>query len=141
MHITESDLDLDLLLQETSDERAGALVIFGGTVRSHLKGERVHSTGYTAYKPLAERMLADLERETEQRFPIQRCRIVHRLGTLTVGELSVLVIVRAEHRADAFAAAHHAVETLRQSVPIWKQDRFAGDAPEDSLEEPPPHRV
>jgi molybdopterin synthase catalytic subunit len=124
IHLTHSGLDLAELLDATAGPESGALVIFGGTVRDENEGRPVDGITYTAYEPLAEKTLGIIEGETLASFPIQSCRILHRLGELSVGETSVLVVVRAAHRADAFAAARFAIDTLKQRVPIWKEEHY-----------------
>lgn len=120
--LTDDALDVQALLAETEDPDCGALVVFGGTVRFD---GRVEAIDYTAYAPLAARVLADLERETRERFVgVRQCRLVHRLGRLKLGELSVLVVVRAGHREQAFAAARWAIEALKARVPVWKQEFY-----------------
>ena len=99
-------------------------MVFGGTVRDENEGRSVDGITYTAYEPLAEKALAEIESETLSSFPIDSCRILHRVGKLSLGELSVLVVVRAAHRADAFAGARFALDTLKQRVPIWKEEHY-----------------
>ncbi|WP_018716431.1 molybdenum cofactor biosynthesis protein MoaE [Arhodomonas aquaeolei] len=123
-HLTEEPLSLADVLAETDDPRCGALVVFEGVVRDHHDGRGVSAMEYTAYAPLARRELADLEAETRERFGVPVCRIVHRTGRLEIGEASVIVVVRAPHRGDAFDAARYAIDTLKQRVPIWKHDFF-----------------
>ena len=126
--LTDSELDLAGLLAETDTAEAGALVVFGGTVRIVNEGRRVAGIHYSAYAPLAEKTLADIERECLQRFEILRCRVVHRGGALKLGELSVLVVVRAAHRPAAFEAARWAIDTLKQRAPIWKEEHYEDGA-------------
>ncbi len=122
-------LDLHALLAETDSTDCGALVVFGGTVRNANEGRSVSGMAYSAYAPLAEKTLAEIEQETLRQFDIRHCRILHRTGELALGELSVLVVVRAAHRDTAFAAARHAIDTLKQRVPVWKQERYTdGDS-------------
>ncbi|ABI56906.1 molybdenum cofactor biosynthesis protein MoaE [Alkalilimnicola ehrlichii MLHE-1] len=123
--ISDKPLDLDTLLEETANPESGALVVFSGTVRNHHEGRSVKAISYTVYKPLAERVLAEIEQEAVSRFPIQSCRIVHRIGELAVGEDSVLVVVRSAHRGDAFDAARFAIDTLKQRAPVWKNEVYA----------------
>ncbi|MGH8455420.1 MAG: molybdenum cofactor biosynthesis protein MoaE [Stenotrophobium sp.] len=119
--LTEQPLDLETLLAQTDDPECGALVVFGGTVR--LDGG-VSAIDYSAYAPLAEKALAEIEREALARFNVRHCRLVHRVGLLKLGELSVLVLVRAGHRGDAFEAARWAIDTLKQRVPVWKEEHY-----------------
>ncbi|MGD8709027.1 MAG: molybdenum cofactor biosynthesis protein MoaE [Ectothiorhodospiraceae bacterium] len=124
-HITDAPLDLSALLAETENPASGALVVFAGTVRNHHEGQQVSRMQYTAYKPLAERVLGELEDEVKRRFGVQECRIVHRTGDLAIGDASVLVVVRSAHREDAFEAGKYAIDTLKVRVPVWKNDFFA----------------
>ena len=123
--VVDEELNLDALLGATESPEAGAVVAFGGTVRLHHEGREVTHIEYTAYRPLAEKALARIEQETRERFDITGCRVLHRVGTLAIGELSVLVVVRAEHRAEAFEAARYAIDTIKQTVPVWKRETYA----------------
>lgn len=123
--VVDQELDMDALLEATRSPEAGAVVVFGGTVRLHHEGREVTQIEYTAYKPLAEKALAEVEENTRSRFDIIDCRVLHRVGDLAIGELSVLVVVRAAHRADAFEAARHAIDTIKQTVPVWKRETYA----------------
>jgi len=112
------------LLKQTEDPACGALVVFEGTVRNHHEGKGVASMRYTAYKPLGERVLAELEQEVKSRFNVPVCRIVHRIGPLEVGDASVVVVVRSAHREQAFEAAKYAIDTLKIRAPVWKNDYY-----------------
>lgn len=122
--VREAPLSVEALLAETENEDAGALVVFGGTVRRTNDGKGVTAISYSAYEPLAERTLADLEREVLERFAVNSCRIVHRVGELGIGDLSVLVVVRAPHRGDAFEAGRYAIDTLKRTAPVWKREAY-----------------
>jgi molybdopterin synthase catalytic subunit len=122
MRLTETELDVAALLQQTEDPQCGAVVVFGGTVRLD---DGVQTIDYTAYAPLAEKALAEVEQEALARFDIRQCRLLHRIGLLKLGELSVLVVVRAGHRGPAFEAARWAIDALKQRVPVWKEERTA----------------
>ena len=124
-HLTAAPLDLDALMAETEDERCGALVVFGGTVRLSNAGRTVESMDYSAYGPLAARTMANIERETLEDFDIHACRLQHRTGRLGLGEMSVYVVVRAVHRTPAFEAARHALEELKARVAVWKNEYYS----------------
>jgi molybdopterin synthase catalytic subunit len=124
-HLIDEPIDTSQLLHETEDPACGALVVFEGVVRDHDQSEAVASMTYTAYRPLAERVLAELEAEACRAFDIARCRVVHRLGWLSVGESSVAVVVRAAHRAPAYEASRFVIDALKERAPIWKQDHLA----------------
>lgn len=129
-YLIDETLDLAALLEETEDERCGALAVFGGTVRVDNEGRKVESIDYSAYEPLAVKTLQAIEAETKQRFAVHQCRLVHRTGKLKLGELSVLVVVRAGHRPEAFAAARWAIDTLKERLPVWKQEYYADGSSE-----------
>jgi len=84
---------------------------------------------YEAYEALAEREMRRIAEEAARRWPVLRLAAVHRLGRLNVGETSIAIAVSAPHRADAFAAARFVIDTLKQSVPIWKKEVW-GDGEE-----------
>jgi molybdopterin synthase catalytic subunit len=123
--ICEEPLDLNELLRETEDPGSGALVVFVGTVRDENDGKPVEALTYEAHIPLAEKALEELECDVLSRFDVRRCRIRHRIGTLPPGEPSVVVVIRAAHRAEAFAAARYAIDELKERVPIWKEEHYA----------------
>ncbi|SEO60304.1 molybdenum cofactor biosynthesis protein MoaE [Aquisalimonas asiatica] len=122
--ITEAPLDVNTLLAETENDTCGAFVVFGGVVRNHHQGRGVAGMRYTAYGPMAEKVLEELEQETVQRFGVAECRIMHRIGELGIGEASVLVAVRSAHRADSFNAGQYAIDTLKERLPVWKEDFY-----------------
>lgn len=123
--VDSAEIALDKLLEETDSPDAGALVVFGGTVRQHHDGKAVTAIEYSAYAPLAEKALAEVEAEAMARFDILSCVIRHRTGKLEVGELSVVVVVRAVHRADAFEAGRFAIDTLKKTAPVWKREGYS----------------
>lgn len=127
--ILDTPLALEPLLRETEDHGSGALVVFYGTVRNTNDGRPVRSMAYEAHISMAENVLETIEREALERFAIQHCRIVHRVGHLELGEPSVIIVVRAAHRADAYAASRYAIDELKQRAPIWKEEHYAdGDS-------------
>lgn len=121
--LTQEELSIESLLTQTEDPACGALIVFGGTVRLD---DGVETIDYTAYAPLAEKALLEIEQETLKRFEIRHCRLLHRSGLLRLGELSVLVVVRAGHRGPAFDAARWAIDTLKARVPVWKEEHARG---------------
>ncbi|MGL4424189.1 MAG: molybdenum cofactor biosynthesis protein MoaE, partial [Gemmataceae bacterium] len=96
--------------------------VFLGTVRELTGTEQTAFLEYDAYRPMAEAELARLETEVCSQFPVLKLTMVHRLGRLAVGEVSVAVVVATAHRAAAFAAGQFAIDTLKARVPIWKKD-------------------
>ena len=119
--VTEPIL-LDALTERVCTGAAGAVVLFSGIVRDHHEGRRVESLRYEAYAPMAEAEMRRIAREVRARWPLKGVAIVHRTGRLRVGETSVAVAVSAAHRREALEACSHAVDRLKESVPIWKKE-------------------
>ena len=102
----------------------GGIVVFAGRVRPDAtRRGRVVALDYEVHRPVALRVLSDLERTTRSRFAAKRVVLWHRVGTVPVDEASVLVGVAAGHRAEAFAAARFLIEELKSKAPIWKVER------------------
>lgn len=124
MHLTDQAIALEPLLASNSDA-CGASLLFTGTVREHNDGRPVHGMRYTAHEALAEKALAEICRETEQQYAIEHCHIVHRLGSLGLGEISVAIVVHSAHRDAAYQASRFAIEALKKRVPIFKQEFYS----------------
>ncbi|MBV8245751.1 MAG: molybdenum cofactor biosynthesis protein MoaE [Candidatus Eremiobacteraeota bacterium] len=122
-------IDTAALARSVGNEACGALATFQGVVRAQSEGRSVTGLFYEAYVPMA---LAEMERiaaEVRARFIDSHLAMVHRLGELRVGEVSVAVAVAAPHRAEAFEACRYAIDELKRRVPIWKLERYAEGAP------------
>jgi molybdopterin synthase catalytic subunit len=100
------------------------VVVFEGIVRNNSKGRKTLYLEYEAYAPMALRKMEELGTETKLKFPIDRIGIIHRLGRMEIGETSVAIIVTSAHRRAAFEACRHAIDRLKQIVPIWKKEFF-----------------
>jgi molybdopterin synthase catalytic subunit len=121
--LTCEAIDYHALTESVRSAHCGATVLFLGTVRE-LTGERVTVfLDYEAYAPMAEKKLAEIEDAVRARWPIGGMAIVHRLGRLSVGEVSVAVAVSCPHRAEAFEACRFAIDAVKQLVPIWKREQ------------------
>ena len=100
--------------------------MFLGTVRDNSEAGQVEKIEYEAYEPMAEKSLAQAEEEVKRRWPdTKHVKIVHRVGGLSVGEISVAVVVSSAHRAEAFEACRHAIERVKHDTPIWKREKLA----------------
>lgn len=120
--LTHDAIDYGALTESVRQPHCGAVVLFLGTVRD-LTGEQVTVfLEYEAYAPMAEKKLAEIEAAARQKWPVGEVAIVHRLGRLEVGEVSVAVAVSTPHRADAFEACRFVIDTLKELVPIWKKE-------------------
>jgi molybdopterin synthase catalytic subunit/molybdopterin converting factor small subunit len=124
--VTEEPLSLDAVVAEVVDERAGGIATFSGTVRRQSRGREVTRLEYEAYAEMAEDVMARLAAELEQRYELCAIAIHHRVGTLEIGEASVVIAVSAPHRQDAFAACKDAIDGLKETVPLWKKEVYEG---------------
>jgi molybdopterin synthase catalytic subunit len=122
--ISSTALFLEPLLRATEDPRCGGVAIFAGTVRNHHEGRSVVRLNYTAHVALAERLITDIEIETRAKFDVAHCRVVHRVGTLTIGDVAIYAVTRAVHRREAFAACEYVVHAVKHRVPIWKEEFY-----------------
>ncbi len=123
--LTHAPIHLDPLIRQVQRHADGAVVTFLGTVRETSEGRRVVSMEYHAYEPMAARELEAIRAEVRERWGLEGVAIVHRLGHLQLGEVSVAIVVASPHRADAFEACRHAIERIKAVVPIWKKEHFA----------------
>ncbi len=126
--VTADPLDARAVEEAVAGPGAGAIVTFTGTVRDHARGQSVTALEYEAYAPAAEKMLARIGAEIQERWGLDRVAIAHRTGLLPVGEASVVIAVASAHRGAAFAACQYAIERLKEIVPIWKKESYADGA-------------
>jgi molybdopterin synthase catalytic subunit len=124
--LTSRKIDHEEVLRSVRDDGAGAVVLFLGTVRDNSEAGHVERIEYEAYEPMAEKSLARTAEDVKRRWPATKAvRIVHRLGALAVGDVSVAVAVSSPHRAEAFEACRHAIESIKHDAPIWKREKLA----------------
>jgi molybdopterin synthase catalytic subunit len=123
--LTREPIDSHTLTEQVRRPECGAVVTFLGTVRD-LTGEKVTTAlDYEAYPGMAEKKLAEIEAATRARWPVGEIVLVHRLGHLEVGAVSVAVAVSCPHRHQAFEACRFAIDQLKEIVPIWKKENWA----------------
>jgi molybdopterin synthase catalytic subunit len=128
IELTAEPLDVRRTEAAVAHPGAGAVCSFTGVVRDHNRGEAVTRLEYEAYGGMAEREMRRIADEIAERWPGTRVAMVHRTGQLEIGEASVLISVSAPHRADAFDACRHAIDRLKESVPIWKKEHASSGA-------------
>ena len=123
--LTHEPIDYFALTESVRQGNCGAVVTFLGTVRD-LTGEQVTvALDYEAYAPMAEKKMAEIEADTRKRWPVGNISMIHRLGHLEVGDISVAVAVSCPHRVQAFEACRHAIDRLKELVPIWKKENWS----------------
>jgi molybdopterin synthase catalytic subunit len=127
------------ILEEVAAIASGASLLFVGTVRDSNDGRDVTGIEYTAYEAMAERELEVIVREAHARTPDIRVALVHRLGTLALGDVSVAIAVSHAHRAPALEATRYLIEELKRRVPIWKREHYVDGTRE--WVDPTRHRV
>ena len=106
----------------------GAIVIFDGIVRNHSRNRRTLYLVYEAYEEMALKQMHSLVADALGRFPVRNVALVHRLGSIEIGESSVLIAVYSAHRAPAFDACRYLIDTLKKTIPIWKKEFFEDGA-------------
>jgi molybdopterin synthase catalytic subunit len=127
--ITTERPSVDEVIARLADPASGAVVAFVGVVRGDTDGRAVRWLEYEAYPEMAEEMLQQIGDEVRERWQtIQQVAIVHRVGRLDVGEISVVVALSSAHREEAFDAAHYAIDRLKEIVPVWKKEVWTDGA-------------
>src|SRR5438046_1461850 len=122
VRLCREPIDFSSLTESVRRNHCGGVALFLGTVRD-LTGDNVTAfLDHDAYAPMAEKKLAEIETEVRAKWPVGEVAMVHRLGRLAVGDISVAVAVSCPHRAQAFEACRFAIDKLKEAVPIWKKD-------------------
>jgi molybdopterin synthase catalytic subunit len=124
--ISDAPLDLNAAAAEAASDEAGAVATFVGTVRRSSRGRDVLYLEYEAFAEMAEPMLAQLADELIAKHDLCKVAIHHRVGRVEIGEASVVIAVSAAHRAAALEACHEAIDTLKNTIPLWKKEVYAG---------------
>lgn len=122
--LTTDPIDVASALVHLQSEQAGAIDFFLGVVRDNTQDRPVDRLDYEAYDRMALSEMQKIVDTATARWPILRCTVIHRTGTLHIGEVAVLIGVATAHRADAFDACRYIIDTIKQTVPIWKKEIF-----------------
>lgn len=130
VELTREPIDTQAVLAGVQSTAAGAVVLFLGTVREFTAGRQTVYLEYEAYERMALAKLAELEQAAQARWQLVATSIVHRVGSLQLGDIAVAVAVSAGHRGEAFAAGQWLIDTLKESVPIWKREIWADGSTE-----------
>jgi molybdopterin synthase catalytic subunit/molybdopterin converting factor small subunit len=124
--LVEGPLDVEAVIAEVADERAGAIATFQGTVRRQSRGREAIALEYEAYSGMAENVMAEIAGEVKARYELCEVAVAHRLGRVEIGETSVVIAVSAAHRQDALAACKDVIDALKEHVPLWKKELYEG---------------
>jgi molybdopterin synthase catalytic subunit len=125
IQILDQALSLENCQQFVTNPHSGGVVHFVGTVRDQTQGKGVLRLDFEAYKPMAISEMKKIALAAAERWPVERMAIHHRTGSLAIGEIAVIISVATPHRATAFEACQYAIDTLKQTVPIWKKEIFS----------------
>ena len=124
--LTDEPIDAAAVIREVSDPRAGGIATFIGTTRVESRGRTVHYLDYEAYGGMAEQVMSEIAEELKRKHDLCEIAITHRVGRVEIGGLSVVIAVSAPHRAAALAACKEAIDTLKETVPLWKKEVYEG---------------
>jgi molybdopterin synthase catalytic subunit len=124
IELTRDAIDFAALTEWVRSPHAGAVVLFLGTVREMTGDRRTVALDYEAYPEMARRKMQEIVDQACSRWPVIQAGIAHRFGHLELGDVSVAVAVSTPHRTDAFEAGRFLIDTLKEVVPIWKQENW-----------------
>jgi len=124
IEITEHPIEVQKIIQAATSNEAGAVNTFIGSVRRHTSGKKVVRLEYEAYEPMAISEIHKVIDRASQQWKLTGWAVSHRVGTLLPGEIAVVVAVATPHRKESFAACQFIIDSLKQTVPIWKKEFF-----------------
>ncbi len=130
IELTQEPIDYMTLTEKVRSRQAGAVVLFLGTVREMTQDRQTLALDYEAYPEMALAKMSELIEQAQQKWPLENAGIIHRLGHLELGEISVAVAVSCPHRVQAFEAGQFLIDELKLVVPIWKKENWADGSTE-----------
>ena len=122
--IVRDEIDLEGLRRRTQASQAGAVLIFCGDVRNHSEEQDVSFLEYEAHERMALKQITKILEQAQQKWELHKVEVIHRLGKLKVTECSIAISVSTSHRNDAYEASRYIIDTIKQSVPIWKKEHL-----------------
>ncbi|KAM0439703.1 hypothetical protein ACHAPT_000797 [Fusarium lateritium] len=125
--LTHDHLNAQAIMDRVRSPSAGAIVLFAGTTRDNFAGKPVKELQYTAYRPRALRSMLTIAKDVRARHGLRGVAMIHRLGTVPIGEESILIAVSAPHRQAAWRAGKEALEECKSKVEVWKREEFEGE--------------
>ncbi len=120
--IQEKTIAPDALHESVLQDSDGAVTTFAGVVRDNSLGRETEHLVYDAYRPMAEKKMAEIGAEVRDRWEVDAIGILHRVGRLEIGEISVLIAISSAHRKASLEACHYTIDRLKEVVPIWKKE-------------------
>ena len=125
IELVHEPISIDEVVGRVTDPGCGAFVVFSGNVRNEHYGKEVLRLDYSAYEEMALTKIREIADAAAEQGPIQKCAIIHRLGTLEIGEASIVIVLALPHRKESFAALQFCIDRFKEIVPIWKKEHFA----------------
>ena len=122
--VVHDAIDPSEVLGRVGAPEDGAVLLFLGTVRNHADGQAVNGMTYEAYERMAAPVLAEIAREAADRLGTDRVAVVHRVGELAIGEVSVAIAVSSPHRGRAYDASRYVIEEIKKRLPVWKHEHY-----------------
>jgi molybdopterin synthase catalytic subunit len=122
--LTQERIDVEAVVASVVTDASGGVNVFLGTTRNHSEGKAVRSLEYEAYPEMAKKEIAKIVTEVHYHWPAHKISVVHRLGLVPLGEVSVAIAVSASHRKESFEACQYIIDRLKERVPIWKKEEF-----------------
>lgn len=123
--ISAERLSLDECYAFVEDDSCGGIAVFVGTVRNSTQNKEVTQLDFSTYKPMAIKEMQKIADQALEKFAIKKITIHHAEGMLQIGDIPVIITVSAPHRGAAFDACEYAIDTLKETVPIWKKEHFS----------------
>ena len=124
IQLLHTPLSEQFCLDFVKTDDTGGIVIFVGTVRNQTKGKSVIRLDFEAYEPMAILEMRKIAVQAVEQFSLKKISVHHRVGTLAIGEVPVVIAVSSAHRKAAFDACEFVIDTLKETVPIWKKEIF-----------------
>ena len=124
IELTNDALDPEKVTAKVRRDTNGAVVTFLGTTRDNFEGKTVLTLEYEAFEEMALKKLEEVRQELMAEFGLEQIAISHRIGTVGIGEISLIIAVGSPHRKEAFYACHKAVDRIKEIVPIWKKEVY-----------------
>jgi molybdopterin synthase catalytic subunit len=124
IELTHNTLEPEKVTAKVRKDTNGAVVTFLGTTRDNFEGKRVLKLEYEAFEEMALNKMEEIRGELQVEFQLEDIAISHRIGTVPIGEISLVIAVAAPHRKEAFFACHKAVDRIKEIVPIWKKEVY-----------------
>ena len=122
-------IDCQELERAVAHDGAGAVLSFVGTVRDEHAGREVRKLDYQAWPEMAARVMDEIAQQMAARWPAVRLAVVHRTGSLGLGETSIVIAVSAPHRHEAYEASRFCIERIKARLPVWKREHYVDGEP------------